>query len=310
MSQKWSKEEDFYLIENWKKKKLKDIASDLNRSPLGVKKRAGRLHLPPLRKWAEEETAYLIANWQKQDTNIIAKRFGKSVGALRKKAQKLHLQDGRVKWDEKQVLFLKSKWGLISPAKIAQHLNRDIRTVYAKAFELKLEGAREFASAMRRTGRFVPCTNCGTMHYRQKSRIKLLNFCSPSCRGAILKPSKDTIRKALLANKMKPNKSELLLDSLLQTHFPSEFAFNGDLSQGVMLGSLVPDFINVNGQKTIIELFGDYWHDKKKNIPWKSTEFGRQAVFSQLGYKLLVVWEHELKDQDALLEKIKEFNEK
>lgn len=29
----------------------------------------------------------------------------------------------------------------------------------------------------------------------------------------------------------------------------------------VGIGGLCPDFVNCNGKKVIIELFGDYWHD-------------------------------------------------
>lgn len=262
------------------------------------------------KKWSAEEDSFLKENWQNVDTVKIADFLNRSILGVQRRAQRLQLSDGRVKWTPDQLHLLRSSWGQLSASEIAQTLHRAISTVYQKAFELKLEGARERVSATQRTGSFVACANCGKIRYRPKSKIKVLNFCSHSCRATVLKPSPDTIRKVLLANKLKPNKSEALLDSLLQTHFPDQFAFNGDLSQGVMLGSLVPDFINVNGQKSVIELFGDYWHDKKKKIPWKSSEFGRQAVFSQLGYKLLVVWEHELKSPNDVVEKIKEFNQK
>ena len=67
----------------------------------------------------------------------------------------------------------------------------------------------------------------------------------------------------------------------------------------------VPDFVNVNGQKKLIELFGDYWHSAKmvsqKRI---QTESERIGYFKQFGWSALVIWEHELEDLTAVREKI------
>lgn len=260
------------------------------------------------RQWTTDEDAFLRTNWQCLKAKEIAEVLTRPVLGVRRRARRLNLPDGRIKWSKSQLDILCSNWGSISAIEIAQLLQRDVHTVYQKAFELKLKGGREHAALTRRTGGMVNCANCGKNFYRIHSRIKLQNFCCHACRGAILKPSEETIRKTLLANKLKPNKLEILLNSLLEKHFPDEFLFNGDLSQGVMLGGLIPDFININGKKKVIELFGDYWHDKKQKIPWKATEFGRQAIFSQLGFKLLVIWEHELESPDEVVKKIRSFN--
>jgi very-short-patch-repair endonuclease len=261
------------------------------------------------RKWTEEEDNVLRAGWQIIATVELARDLNRPVKGVTKRANRLGLSDGRVKWDEDQIQTMRSNWGSLSAAEIAELLQRDVRTIYAKAFELKLAGGREHARLASYTGEFVDCANCGKRFYRNKSRVKDQNFCCHACRGAVLKPSEETIKKILLANKLKPNKLEVFLNSLLEKHFPGEFIFNGDLSQGVLLGGLVPDFINVNGKKQVIELFGDYWHDEKQNIPWKSTEFGRKAVFSQLGFECLVIWEHELESPDEVIKKIRGFNE-
>ena len=57
---------------------------------------------------------------------------------------------------------------------------------------------------------------------------------------------------------------------------------------------MIPDFINVNGKKMVIEVFGIAYHDPEKafmNVGWKRQEFGRKAVYSQLGYECVVLWE-------------------
>ncbi len=119
-------------------------------------------------------------------------------------------------------------------------------------------------------------------------------------------PKRASLQNAKKQSKS-PNKPEIALDKLLQANFPGEYIFNGDYSQGVSLGGLVPDWVNVNGKKQVIELFGDYWHDMRGNIGWKSTVFGRKAVFSQLGFDCLIIWEHELKLPEEVIEKIRDF---
>lgn len=105
-------------------------------------------------------------------------------------------------------------------------------------------------------------------------------------------------REKMIANNIRnlnniQTKPEKKLQIILDKHFPDEFKYNGNLEQGVMLAGLVPDFINVNGKKQVIEVFGDYWHNLP-NMPFYSTEYGRKHIFSKLGYDCMVLWEHEL----------------
>lgn len=51
-----------------------------------------------------------------------------------------------------------------------------------------------------------------------------------------------------------PTKPELKLDELLSLHFPNQFKYNGDYGLGISLNRLIPDFVNVNGKKQVIEL--------------------------------------------------------
>lgn len=102
----------------------------------------------------------------------------------------------------------------------------------------------------------------------------------------------------------KPNKAESSLKALLETSFPSQWEYVGDGK--VILNRLIPDFINKNGLKAVIELFGDYWH-KEKALKWQQTELGRIMAYNSLGFKCLVIWEHELKRPEAVIDKIRAF---
>ena len=114
------------------------------------------------------------------------------------------------------------------------------------------------------------------------------------------------VKKMFIAWNKSPNKLEKFVDAILQKNFPNEWKYNGDFSCGISIGGMIPDFVNINGKKTIIEVFGDVFHDEKKllksfggKLSWKRTEFGRNAIYSQLGYKCIILWEHELKRHDA-----------
>lgn len=97
-----------------------------------------------------------------------------------------------------------------------------------------------------------------------------------------------------------PNKPESAILSILNSIYPGEWKFVGDGQ--VVISGKNPDFININGQKKIIELFGDYWHRGQNPDD-------RAAIFAPYGYRTLVIWERELKNMDSVAEKIREFSE-
>lgn len=97
-----------------------------------------------------------------------------------------------------------------------------------------------------------------------------------------------------------PNKPETAILSILDSLYPGEWKYVGD--GDVVMAGKCPDFINVNGQKKIIELFGDYWHRGQ------SAE-DRAAIFEPFGYETLVIWERELKDVDSVKNRIERFCE-
>ncbi len=99
--------------------------------------------------------------------------------------------------------------------------------------------------------------------------------------------------RSMQALHLKPNKVEKRLDTILQKYSPGEWKFTGDGS--VIIGGLCPDFTNVNGRKATIEVFGNYWHNsQKRQLKPSQTGDGRIAIFKNFGFKLLILWEHEI----------------
>lgn len=99
-----------------------------------------------------------------------------------------------------------------------------------------------------------------------------------------------------------PNVPEQILLNLLDSNIP-EYKYSGD--GAIIIGGLIPDFVNTNGRKKVIEIFGDYWH--RNDNPQD-----RINKFAEFGFGCLVIWEHELKQktEQELIEVIKGFNER
>jgi len=106
-----------------------------------------------------------------------------------------------------------------------------------------------------------------------------------------------------------PNKPEKYLDELLQKYFPGHWEYVGDGK--IIISGLCPDFINCNGLKAIIEVFGDYWHRDRVNIPIHQRDYARKAIFGKYGYKTLILWESELNQLPVseIITKINEFTQ-
>jgi len=106
------------------------------------------------------------------------------------------------------------------------------------------------------------------------------------------------VKKMKEAWNIKPNKLESRMIGLLDNLYPGEWKYTGDFS--FTINGKCPDFVNCNGQKKVIELFGDYWHqgqDPQERI----------NAFTPFGYSTLVIWEHEFKNMRRVINKIDEF---
>ena len=94
-----------------------------------------------------------------------------------------------------------------------------------------------------------------------------------------------------------PNKGESKLISLLEKNsFPFRYVGNGE----VWFGNRNPDFINTDGKKQVIELFGAYWHPVFDVAD-------RMEHYKQYGFDALIIWEDEFADLSKLTKKIKKW---
>lgn len=110
------------------------------------------------------------------------------------------------------------------------------------------------------------------------------------------------MKKRLQGLLKRPTSPErMLLKIIEENNLSYKYVGNGNF----IIQGFNPDFINCNGQKKIIEVYGDYWHNKEER---KIRDKFRLETFAKYGYKTLIIWEHEFKDLHSVLKKVKEFD--
>ncbi len=108
--------------------------------------------------------------------------------------------------------------------------------------------------------------------------------------------------------KLKPNKPETFLLNLIQeNNLPFQYVGDGK----VIIGGRCPDFICISSKKVIL-LHGDYWHylkQKKLNPPLtrEQVEEADKTHYKNFFFDCLIIWEHELKNPNLVINKLKNF---
>jgi len=110
-----------------------------------------------------------------------------------------------------------------------------------------------------------------------------------------------TIRNIIKASQVKPNYKELRLFDFLNKILPEQYDLNIK-AEIMILGGKIPDIVNINGKKKLIEFYGRRWHkpeDEEKRI----------REFKKYGWDTLIIWEEELNNLNILGNKIIKFHE-
>lgn len=150
-------------------------------------------------------------------------------------------------------------------------------------------------------------------HYLLKSclRDRISKFGLPKNRSWLLEDYEYTtlplltfsnlVEETHYACRYRKNRPEKILHDILDELYELEWAYTGDNRPENKIGNLIPDFINIK-RKLIIEHFGDYWHHEDEIL-------GKRAHYRKHGFKTLIIWEHELKNRNKVINKIKKFVE-
>lgn len=140
----------------------------------------------------------------------------------------------------------------------------------------------------------------GLRYYPEEIKEKIRQNIPREAISRILKrkwQEPEFIKMMTLAQHIKPNKVEIKLSNFLENIIPRVFCYNGDFRLGISIGGKIPDFVNMNSRKQVIELFGDYWH-KGENPEDKVNHYAKYH------YDCLVIWEAELGNREKLKDKI------
>ena len=154
------------------------------------------------------------------------------------------------------------------------------------------------------------CDDCGQVRVRSKQGYRAL--CSSCAVKGERNPnygkhhSEGTRKKMSIARKhqhfpLHHTKPERIFEEICKGH-NLPFKYTGDGSFWIGKSpSVNPDFVECNGKKLAVEIFGDYWHSPllKNNLKYSQTFKGRKEVLKKFGWKLIVLWEGDLKRKDA-----------
>jgi G:T-mismatch repair DNA endonuclease (very short patch repair protein) len=107
---------------------------------------------------------------------------------------------------------------------------------------------------------------------------------------------KNNFSKATRVRKQRtigPNTLERKLWKILGPTF--EYVGDGSFK----IGNLKPDFVDKT-RKIVVEAYGNYWH---RNEPLSKT-VRRVTRFEREGWRVVIIWEHEIHDQRKLQGKL------
>lgn len=89
---------------------------------------------------------------------------------------------------------------------------------------------------------------------------------------------------------MKPTTPEAKFTKICEKYNLS-FNYTGDGK--FWIENVNPDFVESNGRKIAVEIYGDYWHNRPEI---KLRDKRREETLRKYGWRLIVIWEHELKE--------------
>jgi hypothetical protein len=146
------------------------------------------------------------------------------------------------------------------------------------------------------------------MHHSSETKMKMhLTHSRPEMRARQreiakrLQKDPEYMKKlqAGLRSKTRPEKKvHIYLDSLC----PKKYGYNGQGQLGAFIDGLTPDFVRLDSLMQVIEVFGSY-----SRFHQLSDEREKRERYAKQGYSCLIIWDYELKDEKAVVQKIIDF---
>jgi len=112
------------------------------------------------------------------------------------------------------------------------------------------------------------------------------------------KNRKDNILNIVKNTHKRPTVPERKLIEIIEKHkLPYRYTGNGSF----WIENLNPDFVECNGHKIALEVFGSYWHSPMLNpkVDERMTFHRRKQVFKKYGWKCVIFWDDEVLSKRA-----------
>jgi len=150
----------------------------------------------------------------------------------------------------------------------------------------------------------INCLTCGKevkvpIH---EFRIGKGKYCSRTCQNIYQWNNNSEYRDKIIKkirSIQKPTKPEKqLIEIIRKYNLPYKYVGNGKF----WIENINPDFVEINGRKICVEVFGHYWHEPllKKNLKWDKTVIGRKEKLKEYGWKCIIFWENELNEENVM----------
>lgn len=243
--------------------------------------------------WSKDEISYLKKNYGKTSTLKIAESLKKTITSIYSKGEsmgltikKLTYMPKRYKdYSEEEDKILKENYGKLKSKDIQGKLPR---------FRTKIS-IRHRARRLGLSSELYSNSKEDNGMYGKRHTKKIIN--QEKKRKKKLWQNPKYAKKMFKAFKLKPSIPERqVLQIIKKNKFPFNYVGDGK----VWIKRYNPDFLSKN-PKHIIEVNGEYWHKDKNK------ERRKKYAYLSLGYKMLVIWQRELKNPQKVTEKIVNF---
>lgn len=317
----FSKREDDFIRNNYLNLSISRLTRELGLSSSLIRRRKKDLDLTNRKyiKWDDIKINFLKDNYDKFSDTELSEKMGISVYAIRCTRTRYNIKKNHSKIRKRMMDEGKIKAPFAGKRLPQEMIQKRLMTLYArgnnKAWNKGKKGlqvawnkgkklTKEHIENRQKTmkerypdlGIFLRGKKLPTVSKRMKSSL------NPNYKGRLWK-NKEYRNMFYL----RPNKKEQKLIEMIK-HNNLPYKYVGDFK--LWIDGRNPDFINCNGQKKVIELFGEYWHSKDINpkIPLKYTLNQTVQHYKKYGFECLVIWGKELNDLNNILNKIVEFD--
>jgi len=157
----------------------------------------------------------------------------------------------------------------------------------------------EIHKNMSNTGRFKKGMVSWSMGLTKKNNYSLRRISKKAkVRMKRLWKDPEYVARQMKSHGVKPNKLEKYFEKFLNKLCPNEWKYVGDGQ--LIINGKCPDFVNVNGKKKLIELYGNYWHRGQDPEV-------RKNIFKEFGWDTLIIWEKDIRKNPYLKNTVNNF---